>query len=702
MSTLAFPNQAAWIGSDHPFDLQEAYLCFRRTWPLERRPGRGKLLISADSRYKLWVNGAVVARGPARGYPHAQCVDRLDITASLREGTNTFAVQVYQPGFSHFAYVHRAAAGLLAALTCDGQPVLATDQRWRTRRDPSFAPLVPRISIYGSGVEERDLRLDDDWTDPSYDDSAWAAARIVAPVGGPPWTGLQPRALPLLLEREAPMTLVETRRAPAPPEAQGEAHLTLRRGWLSAEPHAIPPDAEGWASPLLGEGETACWLFDLGRAYTCQGWAEVQGAGGQEQLSVSYAEKTRAGQLVLSDPQTYCRVRMTDRFRLRPGPQRAEGFALRGGRYLLFQLTGPTGANLRLRFHNRVAEYPLEISTPLTTSDPLLAKITTLCEETLRACLLDGFIDTPWREGAQWVGDALPQALIMAAMSDDTRPLRRVIELAAQGASPDGVLPGVIPGEVHAYTVVDYNFMWIELLSLCRTLSGDEDFVTAMWPTLVTMLDRFNHDLNTHGLLVGQPGRRLFLDWAPLSRNEPSAVYNLHYLLALREAARLAGDRGTPAEEECWQARADALHSVVRSAFWRRGRWYDDEAGTTFSQLATALALLSGATLPDEEPALLDALAARSLDPDDGARPDTMVLASPFMHHYVFEALRRGGRSGDVIEIIRRRWGRWVESGHPTTWENWNVDFPDGSECHAFSAHPRYHLAEIARERGGL
>jgi hypothetical protein len=55
-----------------------------------------------------------------------------------------------------------------------------------------------------------------------------------------------------------------------------------------------------------------------------------------------------------------------------------------------------------------------------------------------------------------------------------------------------------------------------------------------------------------------------------------------------------------------------------------------------------------------------------------------------------------------VVEIIRRRWGRWVEANYPTTWENWSVDFPDGSQCHAFSAHPRFHLAEIARAQGGL
>jgi hypothetical protein len=223
-----------------------------------------------------------------------------------------------------------------------------------------------------------------------------------------------------------------------------------------------------------------------------------------------------------------------------------------------------------------------------------------------------------------------------------------------------------------------------------------------MWPTLVDMLERFHQDINPAGLLLSQPGRRLFLDWSPLSRKEPNAVYNLHYLLALRQAVELAAARGEAAQAASWLARAAALQGAVRGAFWSGGRWHDDLERTTCSQLAAALAWLAGATLPGEEAGLLEAIAARSLDPDDQFDPDKMVLASPFMHHYIFEALRRGGKSRQVVEIIRQRWGRWARAGYPTAWENWNVDFPDGSQCHAFSAHPRYHLAEIAREWGSL
>ena len=698
MTSPTFPPNACWIGSAHPFDLHEVYLDFRSpVLDLAMRPGHAELLITADSRYRLWINGRFVARGPARGYPWRQPVDSHDVTEFLRPGANAIAIQVYQPGYSHFAYVHRAAAGALAVLRTDGETRLVTDPTWRVRRNRSFAENVPRISIYGSGVEDRDMAQDDAWTEPAYDHSMWDAARIVAPVNGYPWTGMAVRGVPLLEERELTPALIDVRSAAAVDVRGRDIHAALRRAWQGSRPEAPLPVADGWHQSTATEEEVALWLFDLGRDYAGQGWVEVIGATGGETLLVSYAEKTRDGELVLSDPATYCRVRLTDRFALRAGGQVLQSFSLRGGRYVLFALSGPANPDLRLRFHVSAAEYPLQVDRPLHLDDPELQAIVDLCARTFRACLQDGFVDSTWRESSQWVGDALPQALIMHALSDDMQPLRQVLRMAADGAYPDGVLPGVAPGEVHAYTVVDYNFTWVELLELYWRLTGDSSLVGELWPVLVKLLDRFAADVQRDGLIRSQPGRRLFLDWAPVSRQEPNAIYNLHYLLALQTAAKLAGEveRGDAAGR--WQDQAIRLRLACRAAFLQDGRWWDDRERTTASQLVAALAVLTGAAEADEQPAQLDAIAARSLDLDDNPQPGALVLASPFMHHYLFEALHAGGWEPAVVEIIRRRWGRWANAGCPTTWENWNVDFPDGSTCHAFSAHPLYHLSKAAQ-----
>lgn len=697
---------AYWIGSPHPFDLHETYVWFRHRW--DHAGGRASLSVTADSRYRLWLNGEPIGRGPARSWPQHHTLDVYDLSGLLRHGANTLAVQVYQPGYSHFAYVHRGALGLLAWLDVDGVRVWGTDPDWRAQRDPSFKADVARVSIYGSGVEIRDLRLSPGCERPEFDDSNWPPARIVAEVGAPPWDRPTPRRLPLLAEHVIALTPVAARRAVTPdrsgpdasgpdmsdPDASGPdvsgQHQRLRDAWLTGVPIELSSRVE------INSGQSEAWCVDLGHSQVGQGVLHVAGAAGGERVLIGYAEKLRDGALVFSDPATYCRVQLTDAFTLRPGEQTLETFSLRGGRYIVFAVEGP--ARLGLRFSARLSRYPLawRPETEAWLADPAgdveLQAIGRMCATTLTACLADGFIDCPWREGAQWVGDALAQAYGLWALSPDLRPLEQVIAQAAQGAYADGVLATVLPSEAHAYAVLDYNFTWVELLETHRAFSGSIEQTRAHWATLVRMLARFACDLGSDGLLRSQPGRRLFLDWSPVSRAEPSAIYNLHYLLALQTAARLAEAVGEPAAAEAWRTQATALAATTRGAFWRDGRWHDDLAGTTASQLAAALAVLTGCATETEADTVLDAVVARSLDLRDGSVPGALVLASPFRHQHILMALRARGRRADAVAVIRARWGRWARAGEATTWENWDVSFPDGSVCHAFSAHVLYDL----------
>ena len=228
-AAVSFPAEAQWAGAAHPFDLHEAYLDFRSpALLLEAPPGRAELLITADSRYRLWINAS-------RRCPPAPHVAIPGSKASTGSTSRLFAgrqqhrfPQIYQPGYSHFAYTHRAATGLLAHLLCDGRTQLVTGSHWRTRRNPSFLPLVPRVSIYGSG-EDRDLRLDDNWWTVEYDAGDWSIPRITASLGGYPWLELNERITPLLVERELPLTLVEVRTGQL--DESIEPHVALCTAW---------------------------------------------------------------------------------------------------------------------------------------------------------------------------------------------------------------------------------------------------------------------------------------------------------------------------------------------------------------------------------------------------------------------------------------------------------------------------------------
>jgi hypothetical protein len=674
MTRLSAPEGTFWIGSDHPFDLHEAYINLRADLDLATAPARAVLHLTVDSRYRLWVNGVFVGRGPERCWPSSMAVDARDITGLLRPGRNHMALQVYSPGYSHFAYVHRAAAGALAWLEVDGAVALKTDRTWRVRRDPSWSPRVGRVSIYGTGVEQRDMGAAEDWQ--TSDASAWAQARIVQPPEGPIWAALRPRTTPLIEEDLLALTTPwQTRLGPTTPTTD-DPHADLRSAFAACPPAPLPD--------TIPPGQTAIWIFDLGQSRTCVAGARLTAAGG-ETLTVSYAEKLRDGALLLPDTGTYCRMRPTDRSTLRFGAQQVEGFTLRGGRYLIFRLDA-LAPIAPPSFHARLLRYPLDERPLPQTGDATLDAVAQMCRRTILSCLQDGFVDSIWRESSQWLGDVVAEAFALQAISDDARPLRLAIDMAAEGAAPDGILPSVLPGDVPAYVVTDYNFSWVELLALYRARPGATDAEAVLdrhAPTLSKLLARFRADLGPEGLLRSEPGRRLFLDWSPMDRGEPNLTYNLRYLHALRLAAHF------PLPEAArWGAEADALTGAICQTHRPASGWRESPAGAPASQLALALLILTETVTGPEAAALADRIIARSLDLDDTNPPGKLTLASPFMHHYVFQALTQLNRRAEIRQIIAARWGRWARAGEATTWENWLIDFPDGSACHGFSAHP--------------
>lgn len=682
MTKAMVPDGSFWIGSDHSFDLAEVYLNFRRDIMLHHAPQKATFTLTADSRYRLWINGTYIARGPARSWPHAMALDSLDVTQYLRPGPNHLALQVYCPGYSHFAYVHKAATGWLGWLDLDGE-IIASDRHWHVKRDASYIPSVPRVSIYGSGVELRDIRLASDWQIAPTD--TWSLSRIVQPPEGPIWSGLRPRDIPALVEtRQSLSTPWQTRYGRTPPVTNAP-HDDLRRAFSACPPGPIPT--------RLVHGDTAFWVFDLGHSQMCTAGATITNACGGETLAISYAEKLRPGyadtpdarpaEILLSDPETYCRMRPTDLAILRTGAQTVEPFSQRGARYVIFQFDAVAPLFPEITFFVRTTAYPLEDLPLKAQHDGTLDAVAQMCRRTILSCLQDGFVDSVWRESSQWLGDVVAEAFALQALTNDARPLARVLNMAADGAAPDGILPSVLPGDVPAYVVTDYNFAWIELLQMYTQHPGVTDgaqMIARQRTTLENLLTRLRADVGRNGLIRSEPGRRLFLDWSEVPRTEPNLTYNARYLYALQIAARLTSNPHG-------HAQAETLRAAIRSKF-HDAVWHEAPSGAPASQLALAFLILTDTVTGAEATTLATGIVARSLDLDDLGSPDKLILASPFMHHYIFKALDHLGQHAELRAIIKARWGRWADAGEATTWENWSIDLPDGSACHGFSAHP--------------
>lgn len=117
---------ARWIwNSDSPG--RNAWCLFRKTFSVQAA-GSFRLHISADTRYRVWVNGTLLGDGPPQSQPYHQFYDSRDVSAAVVEGENCVAVLVHHQGLQQ-----NTRGGLLAEIADEQDNIVcATNAEWRT------------------------------------------------------------------------------------------------------------------------------------------------------------------------------------------------------------------------------------------------------------------------------------------------------------------------------------------------------------------------------------------------------------------------------------------------------------------------------------------------------------------------------------------------------------------------------------------
>ena len=176
--TINTPSPAgigfSWISDGGEARPYNSWKWFRRSF--QWRGGGVRLAITADTRYRLQVNGEWVQDGPLRAWPEHYQADFIDLTPYLRDGTNEIRVLVHFFGCGSF-HVIPQRPGLAAVLYGDEGELLRTDASWQVATAAGYVQNAPRISIQLPQVEIFDARLagHEEW-------------RPATPLAGPlPW-----------------------------------------------------------------------------------------------------------------------------------------------------------------------------------------------------------------------------------------------------------------------------------------------------------------------------------------------------------------------------------------------------------------------------------------------------------------------------------------------------------------------------------
>ena len=151
---------AHWVWADATRDNQTIFL--RRAFDLATVPKTVPLYVTADDFFTLYVNGKQVDQSvpDPNDKDIWQHVHKVNVAPYLTAGRNVLAVQAVNVS---------GAAGVVVRLELPDRPPLETDAQWKVFDGPE-APA--------------------DWSMAAFDDSAWASAKVIAPLaGGLPWAG---------------------------------------------------------------------------------------------------------------------------------------------------------------------------------------------------------------------------------------------------------------------------------------------------------------------------------------------------------------------------------------------------------------------------------------------------------------------------------------------------------------------------------
>lgn len=167
---------------------------FRRVFEAEAGSS-GLLRITADSRYRVWINGEWINDGPGKAYPEHFTYDCYDVGRFLKPGRNVIGILARYYGIGTFHQIPQQA-GLLAEVEVDGW-VIGSDASWESAPVGSLRREVPKVSCQMEPCEWVDARGD---AGPIWRPSV----ELFASDAGP-WCDLSPRSSsPLTKQRCRP------------------------------------------------------------------------------------------------------------------------------------------------------------------------------------------------------------------------------------------------------------------------------------------------------------------------------------------------------------------------------------------------------------------------------------------------------------------------------------------------------------------
>ena len=657
---------------------------FRKNIELAAKPATFIVHVSGDNRYKLFVNGYLVSLGPARGDLYFWNFETVDIAMFLKAGKNTIAALVWNDGRlkpeAQISYV----TGFILQGNTAAEEILNTNDSWKVIRDSSYSPLEPQVPGYyvaGPGELVQMKENVKGWWQTDYNDSNWKKATTIgngltkdAARDSRGWM-LVPSALP-------PMELTTQRLA------------TLRKAEGVTVPAGFPLLNTAVTIPA---NTTATLLLDQGfltNAYPTLLFSRGNDAG----ISLSYAEalyiprneqlKTGGGKGNRNEVEGKIFIGKMDSI-ISDGTDIQQFTSLwwRTYRYIQLRITTKDEPLVINDIYGTFTGYPFVKKSSFETGDSTTDKILEIGWRTARLCAFETYMDCPYYEQLQYIGDARIQALVTLYNSNDDRLVRNALTLMDHSRIAEGITLSRYPTDLHQQ-IPTFSLWWIGMLHDYWMYRPDANFIKDKLPGERQVIHFFQQYQQPDGSLKDVP-YWLFTDWlddqkgwdygeAPKGKAGYSAVLDLQLMWTYQLAAEMETAIGFMDIAKSYQAKAAQLKQTIQKRYWDKSKqlYADTEDKDLFSQHANSLAILAGMVSGKEVAALGGKLLS---DP-------ILAPASIYFKYYLHQALIKAGRGNDYDSWL----GKWKENiaMGMTTWAEMSDVSGTRSDCHAWGSSP--------------
>ena len=642
---------------------------FQRTVSLAAKPAKCIIHVSGDNRYKLYINGTWVSAGPARGDLYFWNFETLDIAPYLKAGENKVEALVWNEGKGKPEAQISYATGFILQVDDSSQSDFNTGAGWIAAQNLGISPLQPRVPGYYVAGQGEYQEYTKGWSPFISAKSLGPGLTKGAAIDSRGWM-LYPSAIPAM-------------------ELKAQRFAAIRKGegdLIHGSPLVIMANSSMDIWVDQGELTNAYpqLIFSGGKDAKI-GLTYAEGLYEKKPLSTTTKNGNHKGNR--NDIENKYWLGRKDSLIADGGAHTFETMTYRTFRYV--RLTIKTEAeDLTLHdFKSVFTGFPFQAKASLKSNNPLIPQLLDVGFRTARLCAMETYMDCPYYEQLQYIGDARIQALVSLYYAGDERLVRQALDHMDHSRIAEGITLSRYPTDLHQQ-IPTFSLWYIGMLHDYLRYGKDPSFLKNKLAGMRGILDYFARFEGTDGTLQYIP-YWTFSDWvnawprgiAPVGPSGRSSVLDFQYLWVLQNAAELERYFGYPEMAARYEAKVKALKPVLIKLYWDAGRglYADTEVHDNYSQHANSLAILAGMPASGVADKLL---VEKDLAP-----------ASIYFKYYLHLALTKAGKGNDYMAWLDK-WKENMDLGL-TTWAETSDISTSRSDCHAWGSSPNIEFFRI-------